>query len=62
MSNDCFQNQELITRGQIMGDRDLQEKILELQDEVRTNTDAYPLHANILQNQLSFLPTSTSFR
>ncbi|CAF4183124.1 unnamed protein product [Rotaria socialis] len=28
------QNQELITRSQIMGDRDIQEKLLEMQDEV----------------------------
>jgi len=28
------QNQELITRGQIMDDKDLQEKLVELQDEV----------------------------
>ena len=29
-----FQNQELITRGQILNERDLQDKFVELQDEV----------------------------
>ncbi|CAF0835245.1 unnamed protein product [Adineta steineri] len=59
-----IQNQELITRDQIMDDKDLEDKLLELQDEVRrirlTRSTSLPLkRASLLCSSISWAKSDT---